>query len=151
VLVKESGRWRVLSVTGPKGGVSTDAGKKKIPADDELRRLATATLLDFARAVKLKDFTEFHGRASTPLRQHKTAAEFQQAFHEFMDKKIDISGVKETQPVLDEPPALDADGALVLSGYYPTKPARVKFKLQYLYEHPAWKLSSINITTEGGE
>ncbi|HYV34279.1 MAG TPA: hypothetical protein VE988_01160 [Gemmataceae bacterium] len=143
-LVKEGGTWRVLSLTGPAAGVGSD--KRPIPPDDELRKMATATLLDFNDAVKAKDFTAFHAKLSTPLRK-QSPKDIEDKFKDFVINRVDISGVKDVEAVLEEPPSLDKDGMLVVTGYYPTAPMEVRFQLKYVYEHPAWKLNAINVKT----
>ena len=61
-----------------------------------------------------------------------------------MDKGIDISSIKNSQPSFDNPPAIDADGTLVMNGTYDGKPP-VVFKLKYRYEDNTWKVVGMNI------
>jgi hypothetical protein len=48
------------------------------------------------------------------------------------------------EPVFNHPAAIDADGVLLVQGYYPTKPNRVVFQLKYLNEGD-WKLVGIDV------
>jgi hypothetical protein len=130
--------WKLINI-------EIKVGDKVVPSGEELRKLAAATLLEFDRAVKAKDFTAFHKTVSTPLQQQKTSAQLKDAFQAFVDQQIDLSAIKEMQPIFDEPPGLNEQETLVLKGHYPSQPARVRFQLAYVYEQTSWKLISINV------
>ncbi len=144
-LVNEAGVWRVLSLSGPPAKVGAEAEKKIVPPDDDLRKLVKKTLVDVSNALKTKDFTAFHGTVSTLWQSQKTPAELQQIFQVFIDKQIDLSAVKDLEPVFDTKPARDDKGKLLLSGYFATTPQPVHFELTYAYEHPQWKLEAIKL------
>ncbi len=146
VLTREGDAWRVTSVTGP-AGVGAGGVKRPVPPEDRLRGLTTATLLDFNKALGAKDFTAFHGKSSRQLRQQIAPARFLKEFQQFLDKKIDLAGIKDVQPVFEPAPFVDDEGVLTLSGFYPTQPVRVQFRLRYVYEDPDWKLLGINVKT----
>jgi hypothetical protein len=141
-LVKQAGAWRVASLTSSRypGGSRPTA----IPPEDQLRRLARKTLLDFNRGVARGDFTDFHATLSRPFQEQKTPAELKELFRGFLGKQIDLSGIDEVDPVFDAP-ELDPEGVLKLSGFYPAKPSRVAFQLKYVYERPSWKLLGIHV------
>lgn len=142
-LAKESGVWKVLSLHGPQAG----AGVDELPRD-EMARLATDTLLAFDQAVKERDFTAFHGTVSKPLRQGNTPEQLREAFKEFVEKQIDVGGIKDVDPVFAPPPSRDANGQLVLEGHYPVGLRLVKFELKYVREGGAWKLFGIKVNVE---
>jgi hypothetical protein len=145
-LVKEGEEWRILELTVPQAQVKVgDQTKPPIPADAELRKMATATVLDFDQAVKAKDFAVFYGKIAKLWQSQTKPEELKKIFQQFIDKDVDLSGIKEVPPEFSEPPGLDADHMLALTGYYPAKTLRVNFKLRYAYEHPAWKLVGIEI------
>mgnify|MGYP005606224727 FL=1 len=54
----------------------------------------------------------------------------------------------EPAPVIDKVAGLDA---LIVKGYYPTKPERANFELKYTMDDGSWKLIGINIKTTGGK
>ena len=74
-----------------------------------------------------------------------TPEKLREIFGDFIDKQVDISSITGVEPILTEPPEIDSNGILILQRYYPTHPARVNFRLKYLYEHPAWKLFGIQV------
>jgi hypothetical protein len=144
-LIKQGGVWRVLSLSGPAAGASVAGGPLQVPPDAELRKLTDATLAEFIAAIQAGRFDPFWAATSKLMQNQFTAEKFQAAFQEYIDKKIDLSCVKGVEPVYDQPPAIDGDGVLTLTGYYPAKPMHVTFSLKYVYEHPAWKLLAINV------
>jgi hypothetical protein len=144
-LFKEKGEWKVLELSGPKGGASVKDDEQAIPSDKELRRVTTQSLLDLNEAIKAKSFARFYDKIATLWKQQTTADDLQKAFQALIDAKADIAGIKDVAPIFDKPPAINKEKRLVLSGYYPTQPLRVVFNVQYLYEHPAWKLVGINV------
>ena len=144
-LVKESGTWKVIYLSAPQSGVAVEQGAKQLPTDEKSKALVLDSLLDFNRAIQDKSFDGFHTKISRAWQEQITADKLKEVFQQFIDKKMDISGIKTVEPVLSEPPQINSNGLLVLKGYYPTHPLKVNFELKYIYEHPAWKLFGINV------
>lgn len=146
-LVKESGNWKVISLTAPQSGVSStqSGGRQQVPSDDKSKALILASLLDFNKAIRDKSFEHFHASISRAWQEQITPDKLKEVFQQFIDKQLDLSPITKVDPVLTDAPQLNSDGLLVLEGYYPTQPLKVNFKLKYIYEHPAWKLFGINV------
>ena len=146
--MKENGVWKVIYLSAPRSGVATEQPGKPMPTDEESKTLALETLLAFNRAVAAKSFAGFHRQISRAWQEQISSEKLQEIFADFVDKKIDISSIKEVEPILTEPPQIDSNGIFILEGYYPRHPAKVRFRLKYLYEHPAWKLFGIQVNVE---
>lgn len=71
--------------------------------------------------------------------------EFVKIFKSFMDKNIDLTGVRALKPVFEKPPYLDSNGLLRIKGFYATEPSKTALTLKYFSEKAAWKLVGINI------
>ncbi|MBM3890940.1 MAG: hypothetical protein FJ388_17655 [Verrucomicrobia bacterium] len=147
-LIKQAGGWKVLSLEGPKAGATISREAKQVPPEDELRKLADKTLLDFNAAIQAKSFAKFYETISALWKSQITAEKFQSVFQEFIIKQINLSAIEGVAPVYDEPPSINSDGVLVLSGYYPAKTLRVTFRLKFVYEHPEWRLFGINVSVK---
>ncbi len=153
VLVKEGGEWRVVGMESPAGSGAGGGGgavsgppRAANPPDADVKLLARGTLLAFNDAVKQKSFKDFHARAcAVPFQQQNTPEKLDSVFGVFIEKEIDFSSIADLEAVLDAAPALDGDGVLAVSGYFPTQPVRVSFKLRYAYEHPDWKVVGIKV------
>ena len=121
------------------------ADQGKIPSDKELKTLTRDSLLAFNKAVAAKDFTGFIAQVSKLWQEQVTAAQLADIFKVFIEQKIDVAFVADSEPVFETAPAIDGDGVLVLKGHYDTKPNKIEFGLKYIYEKPAWKLFGIDV------
>lgn len=141
--------WRVFEI------VASDLANKKLalaklksrklPSSVEITQLIAATMADFTRAAKKKDFHAFHADLSTRLQLQAPVAKFNQAFEGFAQQK-ELDQLSQLDPDTDRESCLDADGLLKLHGRYPTRPQETTFRLSYVYEQDAWKLLSIHVS-----
>ncbi len=118
------------------------------PEAEQVEQLIQDTMLDFALAVKAKDFTGFHRNIIKAWQKQMTKEDFATVFQAFLDQHIDFTKLQDFEPVLTETPLINEDDVLVLQGYYPTQPPVIYFTLKYLEEDSAWKLAGIVITPE---
>lgn len=122
------------------------AEAQKVPPEKELKTLVRDSLLAFNDAVQEKSFAGFYKHElSAVFRDQTTPEKFTAAFKSFFDGGYDISNIAKSEPVFDDPPAVDSDGVLAVKGSYPTRPNKVTFKLKYVQEKSAWKLLGINV------
>jgi len=123
------------------------AETEKIPPEKELKTLVRNSLLAFNKGVQEKNFTGFYKEElASVFREQMSPEKFTTAFESFFEKKgYDLSGVAKSEPVFDEPPAIDSNGVLILNGHYPTRPNKITFTLKYLGEKTVWKLVGINV------
>jgi len=122
------------------------ADAQKVPPEKELKTMVRDSLLAFNEAVQEKNFAGFHKHElATLFRDQMPLEKFSNAFQVFLEKGYDISNLAKSEPVFDDPPKIDSNGVLAVSGSYPTKPNKVIFKLKYLQEKSAWKLVGINV------
>ena len=122
------------------------ADAQKAPPEKELKTLVRDSLLAFNDAVQEKNFAGFYKHELAAMfRDQLTLEKFTTAFQPFLDKGYDISDIKKSEPVFDEPASVDSNGVLAVKGSYPTRPNKVTFKLKYVQEKSAWKLLGINV------
>lgn len=126
-------------------GTADAQGKK--PGNAALKQLANETMLDFALAVKAKDFTVFYTKISKFWREQITKEQLAHNFRSFIDQNIDLTILAGHEPVFKPTPHLDSDGWLVLQGGYEVYPFVVDFTLKYLFEDKAWKLVGMDVET----
>ena len=85
--------------------------------------MARDSLLSFNKAVQEKSFDTFYKQELASIfREQMTLEKFTAAFQSFFGKGYDISDIAKSEPVFDDPPAIDSDGMLALKGVYPTRP-----------------------------
>ncbi len=133
---------------------SSDA-KPEIPSDEKLQTLVKTTFLDFGDAVQTEDFSDFHNKVAKVWRDDSSPEKLAEAFQTFVDNKDDYDFKRAVSPMdatftpapkIDKVSGLDA---LIVKGYYPTKPQRANFELKYTMDDGSWKLIGINIRTTG--
>jgi hypothetical protein len=163
-MTNETGAWRVYAIRTPRDpetGVTENpftvlgkapeiAGKSvaEPPEEKEVRRLIRESLLAFDQAVADRSFKEFYGTVSAKWRDRLTEGQLERAFQPFIEHQFRVTDVAKTDAVLDRPPALDSEGMLVVSGYYPTQPFKTGFSLKFTYEMPKWKLYGIDVNLQ---
>jgi hypothetical protein len=140
--------WRVFEM------VATDLSSKRIsfakiknitiPSDAASIKLAVDTMECFAEAVGKQDFSTFYAKTSRIWQAQTTAAELHRIFQGFK-KETELNQLAQRSLTLEKEVCLDKDGALKLTGYYPTRPEKTTFDLTYINEQNDWKLSGIHV------
>lgn len=152
-LVKSDDGWRVFSVAGEQAGAAVQRPGESgavspppaaVPPAEELPRLASEAILALNRSILANDFSTFYAGISKLWQAQTTADEIATAFQVFVEREIDLSAIQQVEPVF-EPAQLDSEGALRVSGYYPTTPVRVVFQLRFVHESDGWKLLGIQV------
>ena len=141
--VNEKAAWKLLGIKVEVKPTSEPGGR--VPSEREARALALESLLAFNRAVQAKNFTTFHRHIADVWRKQITPEQLRRAFAEFVEQDVDISQIADLQPVFDRVPGFDEDEFLLLKGYYPTAPNKVRFKLRYIQEAGQWQLINIAV------
>ncbi len=141
------------------GGSDTQAdptsdAKAEIPKGDKLQTLVKTTFMDFGDAVQTEDFTDFYAKIAKVWRDETSPEELKEAFKVFIDDKENYNFKRAVAPLdatFTPEPVMQKSGpgfALVVRGYYPTKPLRANFEMKYVMDDGTWKLIGININTK---
>ncbi len=136
-----------------KSDTKTSSTKPEIPSNDKLQSLVKSTFMDFSDAVQGEDFTDFHKKVAKVWRDSSSPDDMLESFKVFVDEKENYNFKKavssldatfEPAPVIEDFKGIDA---LIVKGYYPTKPEQANFELKYAMDDGNWKLVGINIKT----
>jgi hypothetical protein len=125
-----------------------DASKKEVPSDDEAQEMVKTTLLDFNKGIQKEDFTDFYDTISRTWKKEITPQKFNEAFAEFIEKKIDLSDISSEEADFSPSPSVAKEQGfdmLTLAGEYETSPTKTKFELKYIPQGKDWKLSRIRV------
>jgi len=144
-LEKKGEAWRVASFA-----VKTETGpvSNVIPGDAKTKELCRRTLARFATAVAEHNFSDFYDGVAALWKPQTSPQAIARAFQKVVESGVDFRPLAAVNPVLDAPPALDERGFLKVRGYFPGSPVRARFSFTYAYEHPEWKLVSIEVKGE---
>ncbi len=131
----------------PKEELSDD----KVPSEEFMQDLAKTTLMNFNEAVQEADFSGFHKTVSKSWQRSSRPSQFEKGFKQFIDRKIDISGIRKKEAKFAPSPRIDdakyKRPTLMLEGRYRVSPLPVKFELDYIFEDDEWRLIAINVDT----
>lgn len=125
-----------------------DASKNEVPSNEEMQEIVKTTMLDFNDAVMKEDFTDFHGKISDTWRAEVTPEKFKQGFKVFIERKVDMSGIKSEKANFTSGPKINMTrkiSDLEVEGSYNIAPSPVNFKLNYTAQGKEWKLSGIEV------
>jgi len=143
--VKEEGDWKVFNLDIERDQDSSGVKGAVMPSDAEIGTLTHATMTLFVDAIDNKSFQAFHDDTSKIWQAQITPAELLAAFLAFTEKDYGLSEVKGLSPIFNEVPTLNDDNILILKGSYPTSKFTTHFELEYIFELPEWKLTSIDV------
>ena len=162
-LVKEDGRWKIHAIEKAAAGLvetakgttpaektspETQAKEATIPPEDELKKMASASMLLLARAINAKDFSELYNSTAKIWQSQTTSEELQASFASYVEKNVDLTFIEGQVPAFQEKPSIDDNGVLVLKGSYPPQPSLLSFTVKYILQDAEWKLVGIHISTE---
>ncbi len=136
-------RERIVAVCS-----KTEARGIEAPSNDQVVALVDQSMRLFMTSVREKSMQTFWNHVSLQAQQRHSIAQLDEAFKGFYTG-VSLKGdpIAGKSPVFNTQPLVDANGWLVVEGYYPTTPARLEFRLRYVAEGLAWKVSSINLKT----
>lgn len=143
--VREGGDWKIYYIQRESSGLDLSAAQQvALPSREEAAALVNATTAEFAAAVSAGDFAEMHGSASGEFQAQVSLDQFEESFSEFVSQAIDLTILRDYEPMFTSDPALSAQNILRVEGYYPTEPSRAHFTYTYVHNGTAWKLLGID-------
>lgn len=144
-LVKEQGKWKILNIEGPSAGFQGQTPAHVMPSDLAIQSLARKTLTELDNAIVRADFSLLHKHSSQALKAELDPDDFKNSFNSFIDQGLRLGPFNDQPLIFTKPPFIDDSGILRLEGYHQEKAARLNFLIGYQYEHPDWKLVSIDV------
>lgn len=119
------------------------------PSQEVCKRLVTATLLSFNRAVQSKSFTAFHIESlSKPFADAYPAEKLLETFQPFIAAGANLGGVEAVDPEFETLPAVE-NNLLKLKGVYRTRPMLVLFDFDYANDAGTWKVNAMTVNLKG--
>jgi hypothetical protein len=125
--------------------LSAAQAQNKVPSERALETLVKTSLLSFNDANVTGNYTVFHAKLSKPFREQFSPERLGETFKDFREKRIDIDVIAAFAPTYQPAPSVDAEGKLLVKGYFPTEPVRVNFQLDFIPSDGEWKLIRINV------
>jgi hypothetical protein len=123
------------------------AGASAVPSAAMLTNLTRSTMSLVNEGSKDGNFTGLYAQFSPSVQKNVDQKKLNDALANFKERKIDLSGIATTEPVFFEPPQIDQQGILKLTGMFPTQPRMVRFSLGYRQIDGKWLLELFTVDT----
>jgi hypothetical protein len=123
----------------------------KIPSALLQEILIKASLLTLNDANVTGNYTVLHAKLAKPFRDRITPDKLKQAFKSFAEQKIDWDLIAAKTPVATGEAKIDNRGALILRGYFDTRPSRVNYELDFMISEREWKPIMLNVNLKSPE
>ncbi len=117
----------------------------KIPSATQQEILIKAALLTLNDANVTGNYTVLHAKLAKQFRDRITPDKLKQAFKSFAEQKVDWDLIAAKSPVASNESKIDSRGALILRGYFDTRPNRVNYELDFLPSEGEWKPIMLNV------
>ena len=109
--------------------------------------LVRATLLTLNDANRSGNYTVLRDLAAPDFQAKNTAADLAQSFSDLRRRNFDLFAAALLAPQFTAEPAVDANGKLHLTGFFPTRPLRISFDLTFQSVGGQWRLFAIAVAT----
>ncbi len=118
--------------------------EEKMPTAQIQEILIKTALLTLNDAGLTGNYDVLHAKLSKPFREQFSADQLKTAFKGLVEQKADM-GLIATMPVVSTDAEIDEHGALILRGYFDTKPSRLNYDLGFVPSEGEWKPIKLNI------
>lgn len=151
--LRSGGRWYPVGLTvNPPAGETpaseaTASSAKKVPDDATLITLIRNSVLSLDQANTAGDYSVLRENGAAGFRDANSLDKLAATFAALRGRQLDLSPVAVIAPRLFKNAAIDGDGYLRLTGYFPSHPEQVNFDLAYKHEDGAWRLFGIGLNT----
>ena len=123
----------------------------KIPSALQQEILIKASLLTLNDANVTGNYSVLHAKLGKQFRDQITPDKLKQAFKSFADQKVDWDLIAARTPVATSEAKIDNRGALILRGYFDTKPSRLTYELDFMISEREWKPIMLNVKLKSPE
>ncbi len=165
-LIKEDKKWKVLSLEGPIVGASINSASSEarpsakqnaessplnnspsiaVPTANDITQTVIQQLSGLDQAVRSGDFESFHRALSNTWKSQVTTQELATAFKPLEGEHGDWSKIDPATLILDEPPAVNEQGILVVKGHAPINSRRLVFDLKFIRESTGWEPFGVQV------
>lgn len=121
------------------------AAEDKVPPANFQEVLIKTSLLTLNDANITANYAVLHAKTAKPFREQFSPERLKQVFKGFSDQKVDWGLIATMTPVATSESKVDQRGALVLHGYFDTKPNRLFYQLEFLSSEGEWKPSKLYV------
>ncbi|WP_308366232.1 MULTISPECIES: hypothetical protein [unclassified Microbulbifer] len=109
--VKSNGNWKIYSIQKPSSGLQFES-EVQIPSKNEQSILVEDSMQAFAESVNEKSMEKFHSTFSSMFKMQFTPEKLDEAYGSFYQAGVDLTVLKDIEPVISTSPEIDDNGIL---------------------------------------
>ena len=109
--------------------------------------LVRSTLMMLNDANRSGNYSVLRDLAAPDFQARNSAADLAQNFADLRRRHFDLFAAALLEPHFTVVPALDANGRLQLTGFFPTSPSRIDFDLIFQSVSGEWRLLAVSVAT----
>ncbi len=121
-----------------------------LPQQARLVALVRSAVILVNHANQTGNYTVLRDMAAPAFQRTNSAARLGTIFAKLRQRDFDLMPILIAPPTFTEQPAINDNGFLHLTGYFPTYPEQVMFDLVYQHWENEWKLFNLRIYTAAG-
>jgi len=139
-------RLRLLSLLVALVSLATPARAENTVPNAQLQEILIKTsLLTLNDANITGNYTVLHAKLAKPFRDQFSPEKLKQAFKSLADQKLDYGLIAARPPVASAQATIDSRAALLLRGYFDTRPSRLTYDLDFIPSEGEWKPIKLNV------
>ncbi len=140
------------ATAGPAANTPMDSTAKPAPAPQPISPaqalyLVRSTLMMLNDANRSGNYTVVRDLSAPDFQARNSAADLAQSFADLRRRNFDLFAAAILAPQFTAQPALDANGRLRLTGFFPTSPLRISFDLIFQSVDGQWRLLAVSVAT----
>ncbi|MFN3659532.1 MAG: hypothetical protein ACK4UO_19980 [Pseudolabrys sp.] len=122
--------------------------ESKVPSAELQEVLIKTYLLTLNDANVTGNYAVLQAKLAKPFRDQFSPERLKEVFKTFAEKKIDWGIIAAKPPVAKAETVIDKRGALLLRGYFDTKPSRVNYEIDLIPSEGEWKPIKLNVNVK---
>ena len=151
---KEDSEWKIYHIEKKAAGITTNKPKLsdlKVPEKEAMLKTIKESTFEFAKSIAAKNMTIFHNHISSYWAKQYSVDKLNQAYGGLFKMKSNWLSLNAITPTITKEAAINEKGVLSVEGFYPTKPDRLNFTHEYIFEDKTWKLYGFHIQFKSPE
>ncbi len=109
--------------------------------------LVRSALLTLNDANRSGNYTVLRDLAAPDFQARNSAADLAQSFADLRRRNFDLFAAALLAPQFTPQPALDSNGRLRLTGFFPTRPLQISFDMTFQSVGGQWRLFAVSVAT----
>ena len=131
----------------PAQQAQAQSARPQVPDPISLIVMIRTTMVALNQANQTGNYSVLREISAPIFQAQNSQAQLAVAFTSLRDQRLDISSVVAVTPELTDAPAVDDNGILRVTGFFPTEPLRVNFQLAYQFANGQWRPVGMSVGT----